>query len=61
MKFEIICTVCGSDDCYIDVSNIMDISIDGDLIDGESYYKVICPNCDNSYISLDDDDDYFLW
>lgn len=51
MKFEIICTVCGSDSCYID----------GDLIDGESYYKVICPNCDNSYISLNDDDDYFLW
>ena len=33
MKFEILCLECGGDNCYIDLYNTTDLSIDGDLID----------------------------
>lgn len=56
MKFEILCLECGGDSCYIDLYNTTDLSIDGDLIDGDGYYKITCLDCGSEYNSLDDYD-----
>ena len=46
---------------YIDLYNTTDLSIDGDLIDGDGYYKITCLDCGNRYNSLDDDYDCLAW
>ena len=58
-KFKIICLKCGSDNCHIELNSLVDLDINGNYVDGETYYDVECYNCNSKYSSMEDSYDAF--
>ena len=53
-KFKIICLKCGSSNCHIELNSELELDINGNYVDGDTYYEVECYSCNSKYSNIDE-------